>query len=91
MADRKARTFLCKIPGETGLREVKTAIEEVTGENTITVFQQTGISEYLVELSDADQAREIIEHGFDIDDHHIDCTASRILFKRQHNGTKSVC
>ena len=61
MADRKARSFLCKIPGETGLREVKTAIEEITGENTITVFQQTGISEYLVELSDADQAREIIE------------------------------
>ena len=73
MADRKARSFLCKIPGETGLREVKTAIEEITGENTITVFQQTAISEYLVELSDADQARAIIEHGFDLDDHHIDC------------------
>ena len=73
MADRKARSFLLKIPAETGLREIKTAIEEITGENAITVFQQIGISEYLVELSDADQAREIIEHGFDFDDHHIDC------------------
>ena len=73
MADRKARSFLFKIPAETGLREIKTAIEEITGENAITVFQQIGISEYLVELSDADQVREIIEHGFDFDDHHIDC------------------
>ena len=73
MAEQKARSFLFKIPAETGLREIKTAIEEITGENAITVFRQSGISEYLVELSDADQVREIIEHGFDFDDHHIDC------------------
>ena len=73
MADRKARSFLFKIPAERGLREIKTAIEEITGENAVTVFQQIGISEYLVELSNADQVREIIEHGFDFDDHHIDC------------------
>ena len=48
MAEQKARSFLFKIPAETGLREIKTAIEEITGENAITVFQQSGISEYLV-------------------------------------------
>ena len=73
MADRKARSFLFKIPPETGLREIKTAIEEITGENAVTVFQQIGTYQYLVELSDADQAKEIIEHGFDYDDNHIDC------------------
>ena len=73
MADRKARSFLFTTPPETGLGDIKTAIEEITGENAVTVFQQIGPSHYLVELSDADQAREIIEHGFDYDEHHIDC------------------
>ena len=73
MADRKARSLLFTIPPETGLGDIKTAIEEITRENAVTVFQQIGTSHYLVELSDADQAREIIEHGFDYDEHHIDC------------------
>ena len=65
MADPNTRSFLFRFPAETGLREIKTAVEEITGENAVTVFQQIGVS-------DADQVREIIEHGFDFDKHHID-------------------
>ena len=77
MADRKARSFIFKIPPGTNLREVRNGIQDITGENSIKVFQDINAFEYLVELTNDHQIQEIIEHGFDAGDNHINCHPPR--------------
>lgn len=73
MADRKSRCFTFKVPPGTRLGDLKQAIEHENAENIITVFQEIGTDEYLVELTNQNQAQEIIENGFDTGSNHIRC------------------
>ena len=77
MADRKARSFIFKIPPGTNLQEVRNAIQEITGDDSIKVFQEINTYEYLVELTNDHQIQEIIEHGFDSGANHINCHPPR--------------
>ena len=73
MADRKAKSLTFYVPPGTNLGNVKTAIEQENADNKITVFQEIGTNEYLVEMTDASNAQELIENGFDTGPHHISC------------------
>ena len=73
MADRQVRSFTFKIPPGRRLNEIKTAIELETEEGAIKVFQEIGAYEYLIELNEATQVQEIIEHSFDAGTNHIRC------------------
>lgn len=77
MADRKARSFIFKIPPGTNLGTVRNNIQEITGEGSIKVFQEINALEYLVELTTDNQIQEIIEHGFDSGENHINCHPPR--------------
>ena len=71
MADRKAKSFLFKTPPGTNLGEVRNGILQITGDDSIKVFQEINAFEYLVELTTDHQIQEIIEHGFGSGDNHI--------------------
>ena len=73
MADCKSRSFSVKVPPGTSLAQIRASIENEITEGAINVFQQIGASEYLVELTDAAQVRELIENGFDAGTNHIRC------------------
>ena len=73
MADRKARSITFKVPAGTNLGDIKTAIETENTNNVITVFQEIGANEYLVELTEATHVQELIENGFDAGSIHIRC------------------
>ena len=77
MVDRKARSFIFKIPPGTNLREVRNSIQGITGDDSIKVFQEINAHEYLVELTNNHQIQEIIEHSFDSGENHIYCHPSR--------------
>ena len=73
MADRKAKSLTFHVPPGTNVGNVKTAIENENADNKITVFQEIGTNEYLVEMTIASNAQELIENGFDTGPHHIRC------------------
>ena len=73
MADRKAKSLTFHVPPGTNLGNVKTAIEQENADNKITVFQEIGTNEYLIQMTDASNAQELIENGFDAGPHHISC------------------
>ena len=73
MADRKARSITFKVPAGTNLGDIKTAIENENTDNRITVFQEIGANEYLVELTETTHVQELIENGFDAGSNHIRC------------------
>ena len=73
MADRKARSFQFKVPLGTRLRDIKNEIEQQIDDNYVTVFQEVGAHEYLIELARATHVDELIEHGFDVEDFHFNC------------------
>ena len=73
MADRKAKSLTFHVPPGTNLGNIKTAIEQENDDNKITVFQEIGTNEYLIEMTDASHAQELIENGFDTGPHHISC------------------
>lgn len=73
MADRKARSLTFKVPPGTNLGTLKQAIENENANNQIKVFQDIGANEYLIELTSADQAQDLIENGFDTESLHIRC------------------
>ena len=73
MGDRQAKSLTFHVPPGTNLGNVKTAIENENADNKITVFQEIGTNEYLVEITDASNAQELIENGFDTCPHHIRC------------------
>ena len=65
MADHKAKSQTFKVPEGTNLGEIKMAIENENTNNVITLFQEIGANEYLVELTDATHVQEMYENGFD--------------------------
>ena len=77
MANRKARSFIFNLPPGMRLGQVKNAIQEITADDTITVFEEISTYEYLVELTNDNQIQEIIEHGFDSGKNHINCHPPR--------------
>ena len=77
MADRKAKSFIFKTPPGTNLGEARNGIQEITRNDSIKVFQEINAFEYLVELTTDNQIQEIIEHGFDSGEHHINCHPPR--------------
>ena len=72
MADRKGRTVTFKLPRKLNAGLIKTAIEKDLS-SKVTVFQDLGSGESLVELSSKSAAESLIEDGFDVDDVHIIC------------------
>ena len=59
MVDRKARSFIFKTPPLTNLGAIRNGIQEITGEDSIKVFQEINAFEYLVELTTDHQIQEI--------------------------------
>ena len=59
MADRKARSVTFKLPYHLSAKELKDAIDEEIASN-ITVFQDLGNAEFLVELADQQDAELLI-------------------------------
>ena len=72
MADRKGRTATFKLPRKLNAGLIKTAIEKDPS-SKVTVFQDLGSGEFLVELSSKNAAESLIEDGFDVDDVHVFC------------------
>ena len=58
MADRKARCFQLKGPPGTRLCDIKNTIEMQIDDNYITVFEEIGAHEHLVELARATHVHE---------------------------------
>ena len=70
MADRKSRSVTFALPYRGNLKDLKAAIEnEISGE--ITVFQELGNEEYLVECVAKEDAETLIEQGFDYENIHV--------------------
>ena len=59
MADRKAKSLTFHVPPGKNLGNVKTTIEQENADNKITVFQEIGTNEYLIEMTDASNAEGI--------------------------------
>lgn len=57
----------------TNLGTLKQAIENENANNQIKVFQDIGANEYLIELTSAVQAQDLIENGFDTESIYIRC------------------
>lgn len=72
MADRKVRSVTFRLPHRIGLGVLKAAIEKEISQN-IVVFQDLGEGECLLELELKEDAEELIEHGFDVEESHINC------------------
>ena len=72
MADRKGRSVLFKLPRKTSVGLIKSAISDEIADG-ITVFQDLGNNEYLIELQTKAGADLLIEDGFDMDDVHVCC------------------
>ena len=72
MADRKGRSVTFRTAHHLSLGDLKTAIDgEIT--SSIVVFQDLGNQEYLIELQDKEDAENLIEHGFDVEESHVSC------------------
>ena len=56
------------------------AIENENANNIITVFQEIGANEYLVELMEATHVQEMIENGFDSGSNHIRCHPPHVYY-----------
>ena len=69
----KSKRFTLKVPPGTRLGDIKEAIEKESTWNAITVFQEIGANEYLVELTSSNQAQESTENGFDTGNNHFRC------------------
>ena len=65
MADRKSRSVTFKAIFNISMGAMKTAIEQITSQE-ITVFQNLGNEEFLVELTSRNAAELLIEQGFDV-------------------------
>ena len=73
MVDRKARSLTFRVTPGTNLGTLKDAIGNENANNEIKVFQEIGANEYLIEMTSAIQAQEMIENGFDAESTHIRC------------------
>ena len=72
MGDRKSRSVIFKVAFQINVGLLKSGIERVTSEE-ITVFQNIGNDEFLVELKSKNAAEALIEEGFDVEELHICC------------------
>ena len=72
MADRKSRSVRFKLAFQVNIGVLKIGIERVTSEE-ITVFQNIGNDEFLVELKSKNAAEALIEEGFDVEELHVCC------------------
>ena len=82
MADRKGRSVTFKLPYKMNAGVLKTSIEKDVS-SSITVFQDLGNNEYLVELDSKEGADALIDEGFDFEDV-LACEASvSVLFRRK--------
>ena len=74
MAERKDRSFIFKVPEGTSLEELQKAIkEELEEDDNITVFQELGNGQYLIETEETTGAEKLIANGFDCKDIHVGC------------------
>ena len=70
---------------------LKIGIERVTSEE-ITVFQNIGNDEFLVELKSKNAAEALIEEGFDVEElHFFLLPASGLLHECKHYGSPFIC
>ena len=72
MADRKVRSITFTVPFSISLKDLKTGVQKEI-DSTITVFQDLGAGEYLLEFSSERDTEALIEEGFDVSDAHITC------------------
>ena len=72
MADRKVRSVTFKMPLNVTLKELKEAIDGSI-ESNVTVFQDLGNGEYLIEVSNQRDAEALVEEGYDFEDTHVSC------------------
>ena len=72
MADRKGRSVLLKLRWKTSVRRIKRGTSDEIADG-ITVFQDLGNNEYLIELQTKAGADLLIEEGFDMDEVHVCC------------------
>jgi len=72
MADRKVRSVTFKMPFNMTAKELKEAIDGSI-ESNVTVFQDLGNGEYLIEVSNQQDAEALVEEGFDFKDTHVSC------------------
>ena len=72
MGDRKSRSVTFKVAFQVNVGVLKIGIERVTSEE-ITVFQNIGNYEFLVELKSKNAAEALIEEGFDVEELHVCC------------------
>ena len=73
MAERKARTFVVKLPLTATIINLKKALEKETKRANPTVIQDLGAGQFLVEFETKEQAEEFIDGGLDFDGTHIEC------------------
>ena len=67
MADRKVRSVTFKLPFNMTPKELKEAIDGSI-ESNVTVFQDLGNGEYLIEVSNQRDAEALVDEGFDFED-----------------------
>ena len=72
MADRKVRSVTFKLPFNMTPKELKEAIDGCI-ESNVTVFQDLGNGEYLIEVSNQRDAEALVDEGFDFEDTHVSC------------------
>ena len=72
MADRKVRSVTFKMPFNMTPKELKEAIDGSI-ESNVTVFQDLGNGEYLIEVSNQRDAEALVDEGFDFEDTHVSC------------------
>ena len=72
MADRKSRIVTFKAAFQVNVGVLKMVIERVTSEE-ITVFENIGNDEFLVELKSKNVAEALIEEGFHVEELHVCC------------------
>ena len=72
MADPQARSVTFRLPYLRTLRELKEAIDREIQSN-VTVFQDLGNGEILIELANRQDAELLIEEGFDVESTHVGC------------------
>ena len=76
MADRKSTSVTLKVAFQVNVGVLKMGIGCVTSEE-ITVFQNIGNDEFLVELKSKNAAEALIEEGFDVEELHVCCHPSQ--------------
>ena len=72
MPDRKGRSVTFRTAHHLSLGVLKTAIDGGITSSSF-VFQDLENQEYLIELQDKEDAENLIEHGFDVEESHVSC------------------